>query len=186
MKIVRSVDAPLRVDFVPSEALAMPGRLGMTFGPGKKAQGLECTWDRSVALDLDALRAVGCTLLVSLMEDHELTRFGMRELLTLAAPRGIELVRFPICDGSVPLPEEAPRFDALVARIDAALAAGSTTIVHCRGGLGRTGLVAAALLTRRGYDAPEAIRVVRAARPGTVENDEQARYVEAYARGLRR
>jgi protein-tyrosine phosphatase len=186
MKIVRSVDSPLRVDFLPSDALAMPGRLGMTFGPGKKAQGLECTWDRSVALDLDALQGVGCTLLVSLMEDHELTQFGMRELLTLAAPRSIELVRFPIRDGSVPLPEVAPAFDALVARLEAALAMGATAVVHCRGGLGRTGLVAAALLVRRGFAAREAIRIVRAARPGTVENEEQARYVEAYARGLRR
>lgn len=37
---------PIRVDFISREALGIGGRLGMTFCPGKKAEGIGGLWDR--------------------------------------------------------------------------------------------------------------------------------------------
>jgi ADP-ribosyl-[dinitrogen reductase] hydrolase len=54
-------------------------------------------------------------------------------------------------------------------------------ITHCRGGLGRAGLVAALLLIETGLEAEAAIRAVRAARPGAIETAAQERYVRAYS-----
>ena len=45
---------------------------------------------------------------------------------------------------------------------------GGKVLIHCRGGLGRAGLVAALLLVEEGVSPPEAIRRVRAARPGAI------------------
>jgi len=60
--------------------------------------------------------------------------------------------------------------------------AGEAIVIHCRGGLGRTGIVAARLLVEFG-EAPEgALFRVRRARAGTVEN----RLQEGYVRGLAR
>jgi len=51
------------------------------------------------------------------------------------------------------------------------------------GGLGRTGLIAACTLVTLGRTAAEAIAEVRAARgPRCVENRDQERFVEMYAR----
>ncbi|MCJ7453727.1 MAG: ADP-ribosylglycohydrolase family protein, partial [Steroidobacteraceae bacterium] len=52
-------------------------------------------------------------------------------------------------------------------------------LVHCRGGLGRAGSVAARLLVEFGADPGEAIRQVRAVRPRAIETRAQERWVEA-------
>jgi len=51
--------------------------------------------------------------------------------------------------------------------------------VHCRGGLGRSGMIAARMLVELGTPADEAIARVRSARPGAVETSEQVAYVRA-------
>jgi protein-tyrosine phosphatase len=50
-------------------------------------------------------------------------------------------------------------------------------VVHCWGGLGRSGTIAAACLVARGAGAEEAIAAVRAARPGAVQTAAQELFV---------
>ena len=50
-------------------------------------------------------------------------------------------------------------------------------LVHCRGGLGRAGTIAARLLIEIGIDPKIAISEVRAVRPGAIETVEQEKYV---------
>ena len=50
-------------------------------------------------------------------------------------------------------------------------------IVHCKGGLGRAGTIAARLLVELGQEPDAAISAVRAARPGAIETSTQAEYV---------
>ena len=54
---------------------------------------------------------------------------------------------------------------------------GESVVVHCRGGLGRTGLIAVRLLVELGESPVSALVRVRAARPGAVETVEQEKYV---------
>jgi len=54
--------------------------------------------------------------------------------------------------------------------------------VHCRGGVGRSGLVAAAVATTYGDDADAAIARVRQAQPLALETREQEAYVGRFAR----
>lgn len=61
----------------------------------------------------------------------------------------------------------------------ALLLAGGRAVVHCRGGLGRAGTVAARMLVEVGVQPAEAIRRVRAARPQAIETSEQAAYLMA-------
>ncbi len=56
---------------------------------------------------------------------------------------------------------------------------GLGVLVHCRGGLGRSGMIVARLLAERGETAP--IDRVRRARPGAVETEDQAAWVGAAA-----
>jgi protein-tyrosine phosphatase len=56
-------------------------------------------------------------------------------------------------------------------------------LVHCVGGLGRTGLIAAVYLRKyAGLDGDEAMRRVRAARsPRAIENTDQENFVKTWS-----
>jgi ADP-ribosyl-[dinitrogen reductase] hydrolase len=58
---------------------------------------------------------------------------------------------------------------------------GGKVLVHCRGGLGRAGTVAACLLVECGVDPTVAIAQVRNARPGAIETAAHERYVMRYS-----
>lgn len=179
MRSVASSDShPLRVDFLSDTP--GPGRIGMTFAPGKKDAG----WDRDLEADLERLaRHHGATRLVSLIEDHELDLLRIPALVDRARAHGIEVERFPIEDLSVPV--SLADLSRLVERILAAYRAGETIVLHCRGGLGRTGLVAACcVVALGGASAADAIAAVRRARPGTVETPAQQEWVARFARAL--
>lgn len=175
---------PIRVDFVTTEKLLLPGRIGLTFAPGKKHLGMTGHWDRELDTDLARLRAeYGTDLLVSLIEEHEFAALRIANLRERLPTHGIELLWYPIRDVSVPTSMET--FAEAVNRIVDALGAGRTVVIHCMGGLGRTGLVAAACLMATTELTPrEAIEIVRRARAGTVQTREQERYVELFRRFL--
>lgn len=94
---------------------------------------------------------------------------------------GVKVVRFPIRDVSVPPSDQDGMFRQLIKQARDSLDVGQTVVVHCRGGLGRAGLVTAAILVAEGMDSTEAIRAVREARPGAIETHAQEQYVHRFA-----
>jgi len=87
---------------------------------------------------------------------------------------------FPILDGHVPKSSELV---ALIGRLDGVP---GTLYVHCAEGHGRTGLVAAAILLARGLatEPDEAIRMVRARRPGVKLKKRQREMVAEVANAV--
>jgi protein-tyrosine phosphatase len=147
---------PLRVDWLPA---TRRGRVGMTFAPGKKSRARDgFWWERDLDADLAALRAARADVLVSLLEDHELLTYGIPSLFSRAAASGLEVVRFPIRDVDVPTDRAA--VDQLLATIENRVAQGRGVVIHCAGGLGRTGTIAGCYLVRGGMPADEALRVL--------------------------
>ena len=55
----------------------------------------------------------------------------------------------------------------------------SLGFVHCRGGLGRAGMISARLLVESGVEPNAAIERVRAARPGAIETPQQEEWVRS-------
>ncbi len=185
-KIKTSDSDPINVAFVEASSFSLPGRIGLTFAPGKKQPfGQTGHWDRDLDKDLSRLRSVyGTDVLVSLIEEHEFDRVGIPELRARTGLHEIESVWFPIRDGSIP--QSMQEFSALIEKIVATLSAGKTVVIHCMGGLGRTGLVAAAcLVATTELTAQQAIEVVRKARLGAVENSRQEEFVWEFAKHLR-
>jgi len=62
-------------------------------------------------------------------------------------------------------------------RLRRLLRRGGKVVIHCRVGLGRSGMIAARLMVELGMTPSEAISRVRKARPGAIQTSEQERHV---------
>ena len=173
---------PILVDILLDEEVGTPGRLGMTFAPDMWAGSVGGRWERDLAADMRALEEEHETnVLVSLMEDHEYRSYQIPELLKRDEFGDIEILRFAIEDIGVPREAESERFEAFVKDVVRHLEQGQNVVVHCRGGLGRTGTLAACVLVALGrHPADEAIAAVREARNGTVQTREQEDFVRLF------
>ncbi len=87
---------------------------------------------------LASLCAAGVSAFIDLTREEELD--GYQHLL----PAGTQYVRHPIPDHG--LPRDAAQMKAILAEIRAQLAAGRLVYLHCRAGIGRTGMAAGCLL----------------------------------------
>ena len=170
---------PLKID--PVVIRDGQGIIGLTFCPGKNHQGLYSgAWRRDLRADMEVIQAFGATSLLTLMECAELDEVGVPASLLGSSAKefGLEWHHLPIKD--VHAPDE--RFEDLWAysglRLRSALARGERIVVHCRGGLGRTGTVAGRLLVEFGEESEAAVRRIRTARQGSIETGAQERYVE--------
>ncbi len=179
------VEPPLRVDWIDSQHVGdgRSGRLGLTFLPGKHGASFRYpgrVYRRDLDRDVADLVTHGVGVLMLLVEDHELVRWGNPEIVARAATHGLTVRRRPIPDGSAPESPEA--MDGILDEIDRAR--GSTDVaVACMGGVGRTGTVAACALVAAGWSPEEAIAQVRRVRhPTAVETPEQEAFVAAFAR----
>lgn len=171
---------PIRVDFLPDDAGLGPGRLGMTFAPGKKASGGAGLWERD--LDMDLARLVDeydARLLVSMLRKSEYALLRIEDLADRAAAHQLDFHAFPIEDGGVP--SSVASVATLVQMILERVRSGDNVVAHCRGGLGRAGLIAACCLTAVGHDADQAMAIVRKARKSTIENRGQERFIAEFA-----
>ena len=152
----------------------------MTLCPGKRA---DCyyggRWDRDLKADMRVVADWGATTLVTVMEAPELEALGVGDLGSVAEAAGLEWHHLPITDLQVPDErfERSWTYSGHVLRRK--LVSGERIALHCRGGLGRTGTVAARLAIELGAAPGEALHAVRRARSGTVETPAQEAYVRA-------
>ncbi len=176
-----SVTDPLQI-----ATLDLPngGAVGVTFCPGKQQpHALTGSWTRDLNLDLEVISSWGAVAVVTLMEQWELQALSVEQLGERFTQLGLEWFHLPIIDGNVPDEAWKARWIVVGPILHGYLDAGRRVVVHCKGGLGRAGTVAAQILVERGEAAQNAIGQVRAVRPGAIENDIQARYLAALPSG---
>lgn len=164
------------------------GTLGLTLAPGRcDISTLGQRYERSLTADLDVLKAQGYTHIVVHLEDYEILAIneasGGSDYFKEAEQRGMTIIHFPVNDGGVPSIIALHKYVQQVIKL---LAEGRRVLVHCRAGLGRTGLFAAAcLVASTGMDAQEAMHVVRTVRDHRcIENADQERVIHEFAAHL--
>ena len=121
--------------------------------------------------EASAWRRAGLDTMVSLLEDEEAAQLDLANERRAAEGQTIDFVSFPIPDRGVPA--SVQESVSLITRIAAQLDAGKNVAVHCRQGIGRSGLIAAGVLMTSGASPEQAMQIVGSARgisiPETVE-----------------
>jgi ADP-ribosyl-[dinitrogen reductase] hydrolase len=91
----------------------------------------------------------------------------------------------PIVDVSTPDRYFEESWDTAGETLRSLLQNGANVLVHCRGGRGRAGTIAARLLIEVGMEPGTAIAKARKVRPGAIETPEQERFVREIPRRRR-
>ncbi len=165
----------LRIDFLP--AGKQEGRIGLTILPGRRDR------DRSMKEDLAEIARSGIKSVLSLVTPAELEFYGVPNLVREMEAIGLEVMQLPIADQGIPTREESRTAGAWMCE---KIAKGDV-LIHCVGGLGRSGLLAAVHLVLNENLRPEdALAVVREARsPRAVETKAQEELIYAIAAGAK-
>jgi protein-tyrosine phosphatase len=132
---------------------------------------------------LARLRRRGVDVLVCLLATDELEQLGLAGEADAARRAGLEFVWIPVPDFGAPDPDAiAPT----VARLVAALKDGQHVVTHCRYGIGRSSLMAAALLVETGTEPDEAWQLISTARGHRVpDSPSQVDWLRRYRDALR-
>ena len=153
-----SVSHPLQIAAVVSGVSGF-GRVGLTFCPGKyDPHGMSGAWDRDLARDLDTIRDWGAAAVVTLLEPKELTLLRVERLGEEVLRRNMLWFHLPIVDVSIPDERFEQEWDIAGEELRSILRRGSDVLVHCRGGLGRAGTIAARLLIELGMEPTDSDR----------------------------
>ena len=151
-----------------------PGKLAISARPrgGDWLQDEIADWKRS-----------GIDVVLSLLERAEEKEMNLENEAEMAQAQGIEFSSLPIPDRQPPNSEA--HVTSTLDRMTKALKAGKNVLVHCRQGIGRSGLIATCLLLRKGMSPGAAREKVTAARGVEVpETKEQREWIDHYAPAL--
>ena len=125
-------------------------------------------------------RAAGIDAVVTLLEASEESELDLGGESVAAVAAGLDFHSFPIPDRGVPDSREAVA--ELATQLSDALQAGRSVGLHCRQGVGRSGLLAVATLVSAGEGVAAALERVAQARGLPVpETEAQHRWVSEFA-----
>ncbi|MBC9879300.1 tyrosine protein phosphatase [Bradyrhizobium sp. INPA01-394B] len=102
----------------------------------------------------------GVDVVVSLLEQEEVSELGLKREAELCRSRGIDFISFPIPDRG--LPESRREASKIAQSLAAGLRDGRSAAIHCRAGIGRSSVIAACVLICSGIEAEEALALIRA------------------------
>jgi protein-tyrosine phosphatase len=148
--------------------------------PGKLALAARPRGGEWLDDEMTAWRRAGVDTVFSLLTHEEESDLDIAHEAAQAKTHGMEFLSFPIPDRQVP--DSESRLAKALEKLDKELGAGRNVALHCRQGIGRTGLVAACLLLTKGLDPETAVRRLSAARGTSIpETAEQRNWIDHYA-----
>jgi protein-tyrosine phosphatase len=137
------------------------GRLIFTPCPGTKGVGLEES--------LSQLKQAGASALISLTPQTEMAHLQVEALPQACNKHGLDWFHLPIEDDAAPAAEFALGWARDREKILAILDQEGAVAIHCKGGSGRTGLMAAIIMLERGIDLEQVTSMVQHLRPKALQ-----------------
>ncbi|PZR23108.1 MAG: tyrosine protein phosphatase [Citrobacter freundii] len=121
--------------------------------------------------EIDHFKKQNVNVIVSLLENDEIIELGLEKEPELCTQAGIIFLHFPVKDRSVP--DSFHRTSQFILSTADLLSSGLNLVFHCRMGIGRSSIMAAALLIKKGEKVDRIIPCISAIRglkvPDTVE-----------------
>ena len=118
------------------------------------------------------LKKLGIDKIVSLLEKNEEIEVGLNKEYDLCLKNNLEFENFPIPDRGIPKIEMAKQ---LTNKLHKEIIYGKHVVIHCRAGIGISGIIVAAILKEAGSATQDAIKIVSEARgiqiPDTIEQE---------------
>jgi protein-tyrosine phosphatase len=148
--------------------------------PGKLALAARPRGGEWLQDEITAWSQAGVNTVFSLLTPEEEEDLDIAQESAQAQAHGMTFLSFPILDRQVP--DDETSLTKALEKLEGELAAGRNVVLHCRQGIGRTGLVAACLFLTKGWDSETAVKLLSAARGTAVpETAEQRRWIDHYA-----
>jgi protein-tyrosine phosphatase len=119
------------------------------------------------------ISALGIRCVVSLLESAEAKEIGLGDEDAHCERHSMEFVSFPIPDRG--LPGSVAEFAEFTHSLYESIGRGNNTVIHCRAGIGRTGVLAAGILLHASFDAESAFDHITKARGMVVPDTEEQR-----------
>ena len=152
--------------------------LGISVCPGiKDASSLANRLDRDLEADLEIISSWNAKMALTLMESNELEKYGVANIGEVMRHYQIEWYHLPIKDMSIPNSRFEEMWDEVSESLHSIIVCGGNVLIHCRGGLGRSGMITARILVDLGWKPDVAIQKVREVRPGAIETTGQKKFV---------
>jgi len=162
---------PLRIDRISKNKIG-GNCLGLTILPGRQ------DFSRNLDEDIKEIKKQGIDVIIPLLTKDEMESYGVPDLIETYRRNNLEVLHLPIVDQKIPGREELRK---LLLYIDKAFSEGKNILLHCVGGLGRSGLVAACYLKHIGFNSAQAINFVREIRsPRAIETKIQEDFVKEF------
>jgi protein-tyrosine phosphatase len=147
----------------------MNGKLLFTPCPGTKGS--------SLADALTALKQAGAAGVITLMPQSELDANDAGQIAEQCEALGLAWYHLPVADEQVPLEDFGLQWKEARKPILAQLNAGESLAIHCKGGSGRTGLIAARILIEAGMPREAAVAQVQALRPKAIQHPAHVNWI---------
>ena len=148
-------------------------RIGLTPCPGTKSE--------SLADSLTTLRKWGASAILTLMPTEELKENGVADLSVEVEKAGMQWFHLPIMDDEGPQEAFFSAWEKHGKDVHQLLNNGQSIAIHCKGGSGRTGLMAGQIMLERGMLLKEVVELIQAQRPNAFTVSEQQEYIRMVA-----
>lgn len=132
--------------------------------------------------DLEHITSWQPAFVVSLVTELELAGAGAADLGAHIQDKGTRWLHLPIPDFGSPDEPVLEAWPDISDRLRRALVGGGRVLVHCKGGCGRSGMIALRLMIETGEAPDEALARLRNVRPCAIETRDQMAWAMAAER----
>lgn len=128
---------------------------------------------------LQALKEYGANAVITLMTEKELQALVLNDVGIAVKSLGMSWFHLPICDDQTPDKDFSTLWETAGPAIHRLLENEKSIAIHCKGGSGRTGMIAAQILLERGEVLHKVVKKIQVLRPNALNLAEQREYIES-------
>lgn len=159
------------MDLHPFDTLLLDQGGSLIFTPCPGTKGID------LPTSIDQLKQAGAKAVITLMPDEEMARFEVETLPEVCEQHGLKWFHLPIEDDTAPAVEFQKAWAEHKQQVNSILDKNGTLAIHCKGGSGRTGLMAAIILLERDIDFDQAVSMVKRMRPNALKRQPHTDYL---------